>query len=237
MKFLWAAINIYGVFILSGLTAILWYICIYKSGSRSVLKLSAFPFAHFPRAFNTYKDPAVLPIMLGYVTFFGCVVQLLLPSSPNVYVFVWGTIMAYEIFGVTSYVFRIAKIQFFLICITIIIIFIGYGILETIQIEHYRLMTRFDFTVCIYLFIVSVYVLARIIVKDSFKEDLVAFFIFSGLVLYSFLHLLAAGVLALGVVEHFNYAYYATLIAMLFWIVVIPWIRHLTHKLSRSLLT
>jgi hypothetical protein len=165
------------------------------------------------------------------------VVQLLFPSTPWVYITVWGAILAYEIFGVTTYVFRIMKIQFYLICIAIIIIFIGYGILKTIQIEGYQLMTRFDFAVCIYLFIVSVYVLARIIVRDSFKEDLEAFFIFSGLVLYSFLHLLAAGVLALGVVKNFDYAYYATLIAMLFWIVVIPWIRHLTHKLSQSLLT
>ncbi|TKJ38546.1 hypothetical protein CEE37_12330 [candidate division LCP-89 bacterium B3_LCP] len=232
MKFILTIISLHGVITLSGLTAFFWYIFIFKAESRSPLRLLIFPFAHFSQAFYTYNNPEVFPIMLGYVTFSCSLIQLFFPSSQLIYLFVWGTILAYEIFGVTTYVIRVSKIQFLIICIALTTILIGYGIIRTMQIENYQLMTRFDFIISIYLFIASVYILTRIIIKDSFTEDIEAFFVFFGLIIYSFLHLLAASILALGIVENFDYAFYATLITMLFWILVIPWIRYLKSKLS-----
>lgn len=233
MKFLLAIVGLHGITISSGLIVVLWYGFIFRAESRSALKLLIFPLAHFPKAFNAYENPPVLPILLGYITFLGCLIQLLLPISARIYIiFVWGSIVAYEIYGVTSYSIKIKTIRSFLICVAIILLIVGYVIARIIQLESYLLMNQFDFAVGIYLFIVSVYTLTQIIVKGRFRQNLEAFFVFFGVILYSFLHTLASSILSLGVIEHFNFAYYATLVTMLFWILVIPWIRHLKYKLT-----
>jgi len=172
-------------------------------------------------------------MMLGYVTFLSCLIQLFIPLNAYTYIiFVWGLIVTYEIYSVTSYILMIRSIRSFVYCISGILLIVGFVIVKIIHKGGYALTNQFDFAEGIYLFIVSVYSLARIITKSHFQKNIEAFFVFFGVILYSFLHTMASSILALDFVEHFDFAYYATLATMLFWIIVIPWILHLKYKLT-----
>lgn len=97
--------------------------------------------------------------------------------------------------------------------------------------KDFQPMNNIDFIEAIYLFIGSVFIMSRIINKDRFVENLEAFFVFFGLILYSFLQILSTIMLSFDFFRNFNFALFATLITMLFWLVSVPWIRRLKSRL------
>ncbi len=225
-------IAIYGGFLLSGITAVLWYQFNFSIKPRSLTRLLLFPIAHFGSILRIRENPSVYPITLCYLIFVSGVAHLLFPQNHCIYTIGWGLILLFEIFGVSVYAFNVKRIRAFLFCGIIAILFIGYGVLKTMQIKNYQIMNTIDFLESIYLFTGSVYILVSIVVKNRFVQEFDAFLIFFGLVIYSFLHILSSGILAIDVVKYFDFALYATLITMLYWVVIIPWIRRLKSKLS-----
>ena len=225
-------VETHGVFMSSAVTALLWYGFILDTKPRSFIRLLGFPLFHFQAIRNIRENPATFPIALCYVIILGAIIQLILPNNPYIFVVGWWLILIYELFGVTSYILRPKKTSSFLIIITIILLFVGYGAVNTILLRSYQFMNRIDFIESIYIFIGSIYIVASINLRDRFFEELESFFVFFGLIIYSFLHVLSTSMLAFGVREYFDYTLYATLTAMFFWLISIPWIRHLKFKHS-----
>jgi hypothetical protein len=216
------------------ITMVLWYWFIFAEKPRSIIKLLAFPAFHFRELLDIREHPSTFPIVLCYVTILGFIGGVSFPQSFYIFLAQWGLILTYEVFGVTSYIFRLRKISWFLIIIGIMLIIVSYGSIRTIQLRdnQFQLMNTIDFIESCYIFIGAIYIIVSIIVKERFWEDLESFFVFFSLIIYSFSHLLSTSPLALDFVEGYAYTLYSTIIAMFFWSVSVPWIRHLRAKHS-----
>lgn len=93
-------------------------------------------------------------------------------------------------------------------------------------------MNQADFVEVFVLFVGSVYILAKIVIRDQFESDFPAFFLFFGLALYSFLQCLSTILIALDFHGNFEFGVYSGIITNLFWLVCIPWLKHLKSRLT-----
>lgn len=225
-------ISVYSGFLLSGINALLFYFFLFEAAPRSFARLVAFPFLHFQSLLSIREHPIIIPIVFCYFIFVGGIASLIAPSQPYVYFVWWGLILMCELFMPTAYVLKLRRILPILIFIVIFLIFISYGIIMTIQIKEYKVMNAVDFISKIYVFAFSLFVMIYIIIKDRFARDFKAFFVFFGLILYSFLHIISTIALEWDFLGSLDFAFWATRITMLFWIASIPWIRHLQSKLT-----
>lgn len=93
-------------------------------------------------------------------------------------------------------------------------------------------MINISFVECVAVFFGSFYVVIRIIVKNRFEEDLVDFFAFFGLLIYSFLHTLSGIAEVTDFFEAYHFGSIATFMGILFWLVSVLWVRRLKYKLT-----
>ncbi len=219
-------------FTVIGLTAVLWYFLKFEGVPRSFIKLIFFPFAHFIQIKNIYYHPSAIVILLAYTIVLCEIIRLLFSSSPYLYLASWGMVIVVEIFCVSAYAFKLRKGKSFTFCLVFILLFVCFGVYLSIISKSYNPMNFLDFTENIYLFIGSAFILVRIAKYGRFYEELDAFFIFFGMLIYAFLHALSSSILSLNPFKYFDFAYLSTLITMLYWSAVIPWTRRVKSKLS-----
>jgi hypothetical protein len=88
----------------------------------------------------------------------------------------------------------------------------------SVQFKSYQPVNTADFFTSLLLFTGSLLVLREIIFKKPFWENIETFFIFSGLILYFGLHLLASNVLVFGELRHWIFASNASLVSLVYFL-------------------
>ncbi|MCK4653192.1 MAG: hypothetical protein KAU01_01980, partial [Candidatus Cloacimonetes bacterium] len=84
--------------------------------------------------------------------------------------------------------------------------------------RSYNPINTTDFYNIIILMLGTVIILRNLLSQESFLENIEAFFIFSGFILYFGLHILASNTLSLGFLENWNFGQYATMISLIYWL-------------------
>jgi len=222
----------HGVLLLSGLIALLWYLFLFRYRPRSFIRFAAFPISHFRLVLDVRENPYTIPITLCYLIFAGGIASIVSSSDPHAFLIGWCLALLYELSALTAYFLIPKSKRILLVCSVIILLFVGYGAIKTIQAKDFQIMNNFDFAAQVYIFIGSILAVAGIIIKDRFAKEVDAFFVFFGLIIYSFLQSLSTIMLAFDFVQNFDFAYYATLITLLFWLVSIPWVKRLKSRLT-----
>jgi hypothetical protein len=223
--------SVFGIGI-AGITATLWYFLKCDCMSRSLLKLVSFRISHFNQVRNLYSNPAVVVILITWAIGITGVIRFFSVDDPYLYLCTWGIMILVESYCLTAYVFKLGKTTSSIFCFLLILLFSGIGIVLSIKNRSYEPMNLIDFIENIYLFIGSAFILFRIAKFGRFYEELDAFFIFFGILVYAFLHALSSSILSLNPFAYFDFAYLSTLITMLYWSAVIPWTRRVKSKLS-----
>lgn len=219
-------------FTLTGFTIALWYYLKLEGVPRSIIKLIFFPIAHFNQIKKLYNCPSAIVILISYTIILCEIMRTFFSSSPYLYLMSWGMVLIVESYCVSAYAFKLKKGKFFTFCLGLILLLTCIGIYSSISNRSYKPMIVFDFAEDIYLFVGSAFILTRIAKYGRFHEELDAFFIFFGMLIYAFLHSLSSSILSLDPFEYFDFAYLSTMITMLYWSVTIPWIRRVKSKLS-----
>lgn len=212
---------------------VLWYFFFFENKSRSALRLALFPLIHTSALLRIRENPAVLPVGMGYFLALGGIAMLLTDCSPYTYVIQEGVYLVFLTFCMTSIVLDLQEgDRRILTSAASIILIAGFCTILSMVIKSYTPMNILDLIVNVYTFLVSAHVAASIVVRSSFAEDMVAFFVFFGLVVSSFLHCLATIMEAFDFVKYFDFSYCTLLTILVFWLVSVPWIHHLKSRLT-----
>jgi len=221
----------YHLLIIGLINAVLWYIYIFPLKKRSVLNFALFPFFNAGRIINVRDNISTFPITYSYILIiYGIVFQLF--TNDYVYCIGFGLLLIIESYVVISYVFQARKKGVNLSFLSFITVLVGLAIAVTLKTGDYQILNRFDFCENLIIFSGSSYIVFKIIIKDKFTEEMEAFFIFFGIIIYSFLHILATILLIFNIAEFFIYASNATLLTFIYWMIIIPWIHRLRSEIT-----
>ncbi len=223
--------NTHLVFVLSLLTAVIWYYYS-RTETRSLFGFVLYPIYHFREILDPRENSFVFVIVFSYLTFLSGIAHFIFPESPYAYLFWLGGFLFFEYCMILIYILQPRKLLSRLLIFIIPGILIAVGIYLSVHQRSYQPMNIVDFMAQVTLFIGAVTAILEIINKDLFPEKTETFFIAFGLIIFSFLHILSTSIMILDFVEYFDFSYYATLITLLYWIVIIPWIKRLKSKLS-----
>ncbi len=232
MSHIIALLKLHGVFIFSGLTAVLWYLFLFKSQPRSLVGIVFFPLAHHKSLLKVRENTDTIPIVLCYLMFVSGIGSLVSSSDPIVFLLGWCLLLLFELNVIAAYYLEPVNKRVLAIISVLILLIVIYGAVKTVQAKDFQVMNNLDFAAQIVLFIGSVIAVTRIIMRDRFAAEMDAFFVLFGLIIYSFLHSLSTIMLAFDAIQNFDFAYYTTLITLLFWLVSIPWIKRLKSRLT-----
>jgi len=222
----------HGVFAVSGIVAILWYLFLLESKSRSPLRLVVFPVGHLREMLDPRGYPTAIPITLSYLIFVGGIASLISGQDARVCLAGWCLLLLYELGAIAAYFLRPMNRKILLLLSVLILLAVSYGAFKTVQLKNFQIMNAIDFAAQTILFLGSVAALSIIIIKDRFVHEISSFFVFFGLIIYSFLQSLSTIMLTFDFFQNFDFAYSATLITLLFWLVSIPWIKRLKSRLT-----
>ena len=220
------------LFLVTALNLLLWYFYVFQARPRSFLRLLALPFSHYRDLLNLRENPALVPLLFFYPLVMSRIPGLIVPLTPICYLIYTAIIHTFELLLPTAYVLKLKTSRSLLACLGISMFIAGLFGFLTFHYKNYQILNNFDFAVCICIFILSSIVIINIIVKERFSQDLDAFFAFFGFIIFCFLNILATIMLALDFMENVDFAFHASLIAQIFWLVSVPWIRRLRAKLA-----
>jgi len=227
-----AEIRTYGTFALSGITAMLWYLVLFRSMHRSAAGIIFFPIAHSGSVVNVRDNTETIPIVLCYLMFIIGLGSLLSSADPNVYISGWGLLLLYQLIAISAYFLNPRHRVILSIISLIFLLLVIYFAVKTVRTEVFQIMNNLDFVTQVYVIIGSIIAIVSIIRNDRFAKEPETLFVFFGLIIYSFLQCLSTIMLAFDFIQNFDFAYYATLITLLFWLASIPWIKRLKSRLT-----
>lgn len=149
--------------------------------------------------------------------------MILSDKSRIVYLIFWAIISIYELFFIIKILFAILNAQkthseIFNITISILAVPIILATILSYTHRSYNPINTTDFYNIIILMLGTVIILRNLLSQESFLENIEAFFIFSGFILYFGLHILASNTLSLGFLENWNFGQYATMISLIYWL-------------------
>ena len=222
----------HGVFALSGVVTVLWYLSLLKTKPRTFIRLVVFPVGHLREMLDPRGHPTTIPIAFCYIIFIGGVASLISAQDARVYLAGWCLLVLYELNFMAAYFLRPRNKKLLSLLSALILLTVGYIAMKVVQQKGFQLINAFDFGVQIYLFVGSVAAFVGTITKDRFAKEPETLFVFFGLIIYSFLQSLSTIMLAFDFIQNFDFAYYATLITLLFWLASIPWIKRLKSRLT-----
>jgi len=216
----------------SVLTALFWYGTIFPVKPRSFLKFLCFPIGHRESLLNLQSNPEAILITFFYVRFIIWPITLTPFYNPVLYVAYVVVIWTTELFLFSDYLFRL-KNNFLkiivLICSLLLSTAIGF---DTILYRNYQIVNNFDFFVSIYLFFISLITIIRISITGEIQSELITYFVFLGFAIYSFLQILSSIILRYDFLSNYNFNHTAFLVSIIFWLISVPWYRHLKSKLT-----
>ncbi|MCX6640313.1 MAG: hypothetical protein NTW14_07505 [bacterium] len=224
--------EIYLTLALALLTTWVWYQFVFTAPSRSWAKALIFPFSHFRQIIDLREFPAAFVIFYCYLHILDAVFAYLITPTPYIFLIEWGVIIFAELTLIFLYFFKLSDWKYCLLFLLTVSLYLGYACWKTIQARDYQVLNAFDFGEEVFLFLVALYVIIRIVRQDRFIAELEAFFVFLGLIIYSFLQCLSTIALAYNFFANLDFAYWATLLTFMFWTLSVPWMRHLKYKLT-----
>ncbi len=200
--------NIYGTAILRVLTLIFWFLLFRKGKFQGLNLLSIRFFIIFQGIFVLWN-----------------ILMVLSDKSNIVYLIFWAIISVYELFFIINIMFKTLNTtkshsEIFIITISILAIPIILAAILSYTNRNYNPINTTDFYNIILLMLGSVIVIHNLLSRESFLENIESFFIFSGFTLYFGLHILASNAFLLSVklIGYWNFAQYATLISLIYWL-------------------
>jgi hypothetical protein len=214
------------------LVVIYWYKQQFPAQPRSFLRIMAFPFYHFREVLNLPNFPSVFPIFFCYLYFADTLLSLLNISSVSILVLEWSLFVAFETFLISIYWLGLKKSKSLTICFLMIVMYVLLGDYLTIHLKTWQVQNAFDFGECFYLLLASTWIVFRIIHEEGFERDLVAFFVFFGVILYSSLQIISTIIMAFDFSQNEDFSFIAVIITFLFWLLAVPWIHRLRYKLT-----
>ena len=221
----------YHLLILGFLNSALWYCYVVRWKNKNVLKFVLFPILHFGNVIRARDNASSFPIMYSFLLIlYGIAYQI--QTDIYVYCIGFGLLLVYESFAVLGYAFEIKTIKSALALLSVIGIIISIAVYKTIDKLDYQILCRFDFYENLAIFTGACYIVYTISKRDYFVEELEAFFIFFGVILYSFMHILATILLIFDISKNFVFASNATLLTFIYWMSIIPWIRRLRSEFT-----
>jgi len=158
--------------------------------------------------------------------------SILFPNSPVLYLLTWGFTLHYGLYGVISYVVRKQSWSLLILIFILVAFLISFGIIRSINLQNYESMILIDLIGQIIRLGVSLYIIIDIVKKDTFFEEMEAYFIFIIFSFYSALQVLSTIMVHLNFFENFDFCAYSIRFLLIMWLVSIPWMRHLKRKHS-----
>jgi hypothetical protein len=217
---------------LTALVMLVWYVFVLEDEKKTPLKLIFLPAYYRARILDIRANPLLFPLLYNYFLFWGGMAMHLTENAPYTYFTYWIILFLYEINAPLQYLFAGRHRRLHIILLTFFLLLAAVSILKTLLIKDYEPINQADFVEVFSLFVGSIYVLAKIVIRDQFEMDFRAFFAFFGLALYSFLQCLATILIALDFHGNFEFGAYASVVADLFWLISIPWLKHLKSRLT-----
>ncbi|MFH1734678.1 MAG: hypothetical protein ABIE92_08205 [bacterium] len=227
-----AFVKMHGGFILSLIVAVIWYFRSYKGKPRSLLGFSLYPIYHIKDVLHPKTNPFVFVIVFSYLIFLSGISYFIFPKSPYVYLVGSGVFLLFQFCLILIYTLQPRKLLSYGLIFIIPGILITVCIFLCIKFRSYQPINILNFIAQVTLFVGAIIALLEIFRKDLFPERTEMFFIAFGLIIYSFLHMLSTSIMILDYVRHYDFSYYSTLITLIYWIAIIPWIKRLKFKLS-----
>ena len=221
----------YHLLIIGLINSVLWYIYVFPVKKRTALNYSLFPVFNFGRIINISDNAPTFPITYSYLlVLYGIIYQLF--ANRYVYSIGFGLLLIYESYVVIAYVFQARRGIARYSLLTLIGTLVAFAIVLTLRTNDFQILNRFDFCENLIIFSGSSYIVFKIIIKDRFAEEIEAFFIYFGIIIYSFLHILATILLIFNIADNFIYASNATLLTFIYWMIIIPWIHRLRSEIT-----
>ena len=225
----------YHLLILGFLNSALWYHYVIRLENKSAINFILFPLRHFGNVIRVRDNASTFPIMYSFLLiFYGIAYQVKIDIYTDIYVYCigFGILLVYESFAVLSYAFEIRRMKSAFALLAFIGLIISIAVYQTIDKLNYQILCRFDFYENLVIFTGASYIVYTICKKDLFVEELEAFFIFFGVILYSFMHILATILLIFDISKNFVFASNATLLTFIYWMSIIQWIRRLRSEFT-----
>lgn len=142
----------------------------------------------------------------------------------------WVGISIFELYFVISVLFKIAKARgdyndMFLIIIAILAIPITLAAVLSYTNKTYNPINTTDFYNIILLMFGSILIMRGLIYYETFIDNIEAFFIFFGFIMYFGLHVLASNAISLNFIRNWNFGQYATLLSLIYWLgsILVVW--------------
>lgn len=224
------AVQAYVSFVLYSLVAALWYVYIFDYRERTLLRLLLFSMVHFQALRHIRKYPAAFVVGLFHLYILTFILESIFWNKPLVFLFCWALIDGFELFAMVAYLLGRAKGRTVLCATLLIAAFVAVGAIRSAIFKDYRYMDNVDFVEAIILFSGSLYVVTRITLKDVFWQNLEAFFVFFGFIIYSFLCIVGTVPGVMDFLGNYSISFAVQFISMLFWLGCVPWILHLRRK-------
>ncbi len=218
--------------ILNVLFILIWYVFALENERKTPFRLILLPAFYRSRILDIQANPLLFPLLFNYFLFWGGMAMLLTQNNAHTYFIYWIVLFLYEINAPLQYLFAGRNRRLYYLLITVFFLFAALSIFRAKLIKDFEPINQADFIEVFSLFAGSVYILASIVIRDQFELDFRAFFVFFGLALYSFLQCLSTILIALNFHSNFEFGAYSAIITDLFWLVSIPWLKHLKSRLT-----
>ena len=202
----------YGAAILRVLVLICWLILLKNSSFQGINSIAVKYFIIFLGLFILWNISMILS-------------KVFIGRAIVIYLIFWAVISIYELFFIVKVLFITLKAQethseILTITISILAVPIIVAAILSYTNRSYNPINTTDFYNIILLMLGSVIILRSLLSRESFLENIESFFIFSGFTLYFGLHILASNAFLLSVklIGYWNFAQYATLISLIYWL-------------------
>ena len=149
--------------------------------------------------------------------------MFLTARSPLVYIFFWALVMIFELFYISSLLFKLARArkkysEIFIITLSVLAIPIILSAILTYTNHSWDPINTTDFYNQILLFIGSILVIRSLLAQDSFVDYIESFFIFAGFILYFGGTLLSTNPMVFNYLGNWGLGKFANFISLIFWL-------------------
>jgi len=189
-----------------------------------IVILLSWLFIYKKGTFETNNKYTILMFImfLGIVTFSN-MIMVVSARSPLVYIFFWALVMIFELFYISSLLFKLARArkkysEIFIITLSVLAIPIILSAILTYTNHSWDPINTTDFYNQILLFIGSILVIRSLLAQDSFVDYIESFFIFAGFILYFGGTLLSTNPMVFNYLGNWGLGKFANFISLIFWL-------------------
>lgn len=151
------------------------------------------------------------------------IIMVFTARSPIVYIIFWAVVMIFELFYISSLLFKLAKArkkysEIFVITLAVLAIPIVLAAILSYTNHSWDPVNTTDFYNQILLFIGSILVIRSLLGQPSFIDHIESFFIFAGFILYFGGTLLSTNTMLINYLGNWGLGRFAIFISLIFWL-------------------